>query len=890
MAVPVVAVMSVTLVVAQTHYLWADAVTDAASEGQTTGTDLAPPGNPFSYNSGTFTAFPGSGAAQNLSINEIFPGATDGAWSGETGVSGREGDLLEAGARAQTRLQTEESPEGTAYRVLTDTNRTSRPSISNDPIWAQTNEVLNNLGDLATTFGDCERNTSYSSNSIATHVPDYQTCERVNDPSGNATIQHFYESGVVKRIAGPLNLASCGDNCLYVWIGTVGDNYWPGNCTIIEESITLDVVNPEAILSATLDYAKFDDYFQVWLNDAKVWSGPLGDTFPPETEGTCELATSWEMSLNTDVTSNFTAGGQLRFMTRTSVTGNGEGYARVKIIYDPEKAVYAESWGPPDGLDMLTSINDGFCTGDFTCTDGPEVDAVGCAIIEGVTLCPEAFRTPPMEGVNPTCRELEANVSCSFWTGQMDCWTDPDGVQHCPSNNPTGLTNCGELEQDTSCGFVRTECMQYAEGASGTCYVHNEVWDCGYDADVSTVSQSSTLECSGEVRCMGLECTDRTFEQSDDFARAAAAFDAAQHISTDISCTQNGTSSNVVCEVFKGENMECKKAVSGTVDCCKDFATGISMFDYITLMRAVGKMDTAVMALESAGSLGVVRDTWVELRQPVADVWTTITDPLVDAWSNIWGGAGNTAVTEALEKGIFTTIENAIMKSSASFINSVFGEVAANALFETAAGEAAVVGGEVVTTASIQLGGAIGSALSFVMLAYSIYTITKLIIQIIWQCEEEEFELSAKRQLKSCHYVGSYCNIKAIGYCVESRKSYCCFNSPLSRIIQEQIRLQIDKPWGEPDSADCSAITTEELEQVDWDQIDLSEWLGILEAEGLNPGTQGLDLESLTGTGNTVLQRANPDVPRPDALERAQERLDGLDIFQVNQDAAAAIR
>src|SRR3546814_540831 len=114
---------------------------------------------------------------------------------------------------------------------------------------------------------------------------------------------------------------------------------------------------------------------------------------------------------------------------------------------------------------------------------------------------------------------------------------------------------------DPTCGFIRTECMQYAEGASGTCYVHNEVWDCGYDADVGTVTQSTDLQCAGEIRCMGLECTDRTFEQSDDFARAAAAFDAAQHISTDISCTQNGTEANVVCEVFKGEHLECKKAV-----------------------------------------------------------------------------------------------------------------------------------------------------------------------------------------------------------------------------------------------------------------------------------------------------------------------------------------
>ena len=890
-AMPIVVTLVLTLVITQTHLAWADALDNAAASGKQAGVGMVPQGNPFSYNGGTFAVFPNGSGSQDLSIGEIFPGASDGAWSGATGLAGSESDILQAGGDAQSRLSTEESPDGMAYRVLTDTNRTSRPSLASDPIWSQTSQVINGLGDLATTFGDCQATTTFGSDTIAAHVPEYRTCERVNDPSGTSTIQHFYESGVVKHVAGPLNVASCGDNCVNVWIGTVGDNYWSGNCQIFEESITVDVVNPDAIISATLDYAKFDDYMQVWLNDEKAWSGPLADgSFPPETAGSCELETSWELNPNTDVTANFTAGGRLQFRTRTSVTGSGEGYARVRIIYDPDKVVYSESWGPPSGLDMLSSIEDGFCSGTFTCTEGPATDAEGCATIDGVKVCPSAFSVPPLESVNPTCREFQAEASCNFWIGQMDCWTDPDGVQHCPTNSPSGLTNCQELEEDPTCGFIRTECMQYAEGASGTCYVHNEVWDCGYDADVGTVTQSTDLQCAGEIRCMGLECTDRTFEQSDDFARAAAAFDAAQHISTDISCTQNGTEANVVCEVFKGEHLECKKAVSGTVDCCKDFGGGISMFDYITLMRGVGKLDTAIMSIDAAGSVGVVRDAWVELRQPVADLWTTVSDPLVDAWSGVWGGAGDAAATEVTKQGFFTTIEQSIMQTSAEFVNSVFGEAAANALFQTAAGGPAVVGGEVVANTTLQLGGAIGSALSVVMLAYSIYSITKLIIQIIWQCEEKEFELSARRQLKSCHYAGSYCKTKVAGYCIESRQSYCCFNSPLSRIIQEQIRLQVDKPWGEPDSPDCSAVTTEELEQVDWDQIDLSEWLGILEAEGLLPQDQGLDLVSLTGVGNTVLQGANPDVPRPDALDRARDRIDGLDVFQTNQDAASAIR
>ncbi len=60
-----------------------------------------------------------------------------------------------------------------------------------------------------------------------------------------------------------------------------GDNYWSGNCKIYEEYTRVQVSNPDAIVSATLEYAKWDDYMQVWVGksgqETKVWSGPDGN-------------------------------------------------------------------------------------------------------------------------------------------------------------------------------------------------------------------------------------------------------------------------------------------------------------------------------------------------------------------------------------------------------------------------------------------------------------------------------------------------------------------------------------------------------------------------------------------------------------------------------------
>ena len=112
----------------------------------------------------------------------------------------------------------------------------------------------------------------------------------------------------------------------------------------------------------------------------------------------------------------------------------------------------------------------------------------------------------------------------------------------------------------------------------------------------------------------------------------------------------------------------------------------------------------------------------------------------------------------------------------------------ANAIFTTNAI------GETVFTAGMET---FMSVITFVSWVYTIYQLVDILIHIIWACEQEEMELGAKQQLKVCHYVGSYCDETPLGICIEKQDRYCCYNSPLARIMQEQIRKQgIDGGWG----------------------------------------------------------------------------------------------
>ncbi|MDD5395011.1 MAG: conjugal transfer protein TraN [Thiothrix sp.] len=99
-----------------------------------------------------------------------------------------------------------------------------------------------------------------------------------------------------------------------------------------------------------------------------------------------------------------------------------------------------------------------------------------------------------------------------------------------------------------------------------------------------------------------------------------------------------------------------------------------------------------------------------------------------------------------------------------------------------------------------------------------------LLMQFL-SCTEDEAYLQMKRGSNLCHYVGTYCSGRFLGYCYERKQSYCCFNSRLARIIQEQGRPQLGKGWGGGDSPNCSGFTPDELERLDFGAMDLSEFM-----------------------------------------------------------------
>jgi hypothetical protein len=74
-------------------------------------------------------------------------------------------------------------------------------------------------------------------------------------------------------------------------------------------------------------------------------------------------------------------------------------------------------------------------------------------------------------------------------------------------------------------------------------------------------------------------------------------------------------------------------------------------------------------------------------------------------------------------------------------------------------------------------------------------------------CSREEMLLHQRDAQGLCAYVGTYCSSSFLGVCLTKKKVYCCFESKLSRILQEQGRQQLPKPWGKPKTEQCLGFT-----------------------------------------------------------------------------------
>lgn len=176
------------------------------------------------------------------------------------------------------------------------------------------------------------------------------TCAPMADGCDNGGIVPGSTQGDMKVAFGPV-----GNGTYALDFGTIGNDYWPGNGTVYDRSLSYTIADVAKVTQFRLVQATFDDWIRVIVNGHLVYVGPYGGDrlevfqdcwenpeggsggfcipmvrYGPASNqvGMAELKTSWVQTLDIDL-KPYLVNGTNVIQTRVVVAGNGEGAIRI---------------------------------------------------------------------------------------------------------------------------------------------------------------------------------------------------------------------------------------------------------------------------------------------------------------------------------------------------------------------------------------------------------------------------------------------------------------------------------------------------------------------------------------------------------------------------------
>mgnify|MGYP000400233822 CR=1 FL=1 len=887
---------------------------EAAELGKSTGHEAVDNYTTVDQNpDGSFEFTRQDGTAVTLAPDDLIQGLTGELAPAYSGARGSDANTNLSGTTEHSNLRTEETHYGDAYGILRDNfdggiNET--PDLSQDPIMTRNREVLD-PANIPEDFSDCSSESTWSESTTTEHIEELRHCTEVPVSSLRCEVSHsvLAEFIDIDESNGFVHVYRCDNNdptCIRIRLGTPNYNVIGGGyCTVHEQFASFNILTPEAIESVTYLGANWDDIFEARIGNDSLYSWPAGIDWQdagqdprnvPYGRSSCETGDAHGSFPNIDVTAYWKNNPTVEISQRVGIGDAGFAASYWELRIDPTLIPIYESYYPQLCLDEVIKIDQmdppsQVCSINMYCAQA--LNPINTCSAQSL-FCPTTAELPdsPSSSIPKSCETFNLEVDCAFSNqGPPPCYTNALGEEVCPEAGGAPANHCKSYEDNPECAFVSRSCQLGGLSSSGECAVYEQTFDCGYDIDITQETEETTIECAGPVRCMGLECVDDTSTTSDSFGKATALFQSAQMIQEHGNCDP-GTG---VCEIFKGDRLECKQAITvgghDMQDCCYDPVTPEDFGSILKATASVGVLDYVLF--ESAG-YATIESGAAYLQKGASHAYTAAT--------NYFTGSGECA-------GAFaeTVAPDALSTALSSATQSIYAGVQTglNALY-TGLGDAVIT-----ESAAGVLGpsSAIGTLASGIMAAYAVYQLTNLAIQYIYACEEPEYELAAKRGMKACHYLGTYCyddisdleyavllaalgpvdiNFALVDNCVESRQSYCCYSSPLARIIMEQVALQGIVPFGGPRSASCDGILIGELDNINWDPdtggVDLTEWTLMLAEHEVSPKASEMTLDFLTGEGSTTDFFDNPNV-KLNAVDRLESRSNGID-FEESVDSA----
>ena len=410
--------------------------------------------------------------------------------------------------------------------------------------------------------------------------------------------------------------------------------------------------------------------------------------------------------------------------------------------------------------------------------------------------------------------------------------------------------NCALYTQNPNCTQIQSTCLDDDSARLSVDHNGTELMtECGLKSVVYRCKEPQILKAGDfkqevvcatplkdEVPCLGLECVSDelptiTAQERSNRGQALGGIGLMAYMQDDMNC-QAG-----VCQIFTGQDHTCRCGIKGSFDCCS-IKTQVTAQDYI-------RLSSYIMTLEAAAAL---------VKHEVADF---------GSWSAIGGGIGGLISSELdsligayAKTGLETVRSSYLQKLStktANLVEQLFGKEMRDRIFvEGAAGSA---------SSGTTLHPDVLNSAQGLMQAYVAYKLAVAAYEVITACHTNEYETSMRLNMNSCLYLRSECDHKLLGRCLVRKRHYCCYNSPLARIVMAGLK---DQGYA---GSDCGGISVAELQNYDLGLIDFSEWNNMVSQSQLLPAETS-NLDTITGSGSALNTGT-----RADAAIRAQGRV-----------------
>lgn len=414
-------------------------------------------------------------------------------------------------------------------------------------------------------------------------------------------------------------------------------------------------------------------------------------------------------------------------------------------------------------------------------------------ILAAICSTPFAIAADCVE-TSKTCMDGPSTKNINGVSVTRECWRY-EYVYSCVNPNPTESDRCQEL-RDQGCYEQKNTCIH--QDASGACNAWQKEMFC---PDGSTAD--GVQDCTAKSFCMDGACFDTSYKPNGDLAKTVAILEMGR---------QMGNYLDV--GIFKGVAEGCREGYGGIRDCCDSKPAG----------EAASLSNQALMSIPVSVVMSGASYAWKYATfKATPYVYDFVTGTF---GAGVAGFLGATAPAAAEAASAATTAGTAAA-APAFTLNLSFAGFGWTSGGAAAAGAAGPFG-----TASTGLGG----GFYFSPIGFAIFAAAYIYGELS-SCEQPEMMLALKRGADVCDPVpeASYCSQEVLGSCLETRHMFCCYNSVIAKIVNVQGKRQLGIPraFGER-RPNCSALSLEQIQQLDFNNIDLSEFYSSINPGGLS--------------------------------------------------------